>query len=972
MHELAISSPQLHDQGSHLSAPPTPSENQAYQQLHRPRPPNYPQEDQVHDKLSHGEHANTQARHLSILPDARTNSVRKRTSRFGLAGFFGRSKGDDGQNRPNKLHAQLEEDGYLSKVEEKDADAVSQKQTAAFPEVIDALPAIQHEDMSLRHKPSKQSLKTKASFKRETEAKTISSWDPPPLFQVYPQAIKYATLKVPLLSAESILRHSLARQSAPDALAGSPTGDGHALRDQKERKLRRNPATDALSKIEWTKRIFVLVTAGYLLQYAGEGPYNRLPEKIMPLTIESAAFASDVIPGQPYVLQISQVLDEKGTVDKEISRSMLKKLGLRSEIRRSTSTFLLVLESPEEMSSWLAAVRKEVQAMGGKDHEPHCVAKTHDDTVENAPLRQRPSQRYLIKREPNKFHDVSLRSPSDAVSSNDLEVHERPLNKIDASSYFATKRQSLATQCSADSRAASNTSASINQAYLDDLRESPRESYASTDAKTCSTSPDNSPRVSPNIVHSEVPEIPLEHKEQRPLRSTYPGAKHTRMQALQDVQGQHQGLSHLERCNAELKHHPSTSKPQPRRTSSPPAPNFSVPSFSKRYSTASTASPVPHAISKAYARPTDTRQESSLPSTKGQSCSTNSWSSAIPSDVHYRHRPTYKASKKILKSEADPFLTPPPPSSSVDVGVSKDGEQRFSRRYSSLQYSSGVSPVLLSQSPSPHPPPTAALPPLPTEKLSLQRASPNPPPSTPLPPLPVKSAQRYSMFPPSLGQKTLPGPRASSSHSEPSAAPEGQPNFKADRDLTDATASSKQSNEPTSPAIGPASDAGPGQRAGRPSKLRFLDPQNQSQATGREVRNDATVDAPPQPSPSLDFLTTFDEEGLTPSTDGSPPKPSREPPPPPTPPKQGQVRLTGRRTSPRIGREPPPVYSPAKSPKSRISVSSSAEGYFDGAAPHPFIPPIRVSERKFRGSLDGPWNPGYGAPQRTFLDLSVS
>ena len=42
-------------------------------------------------------------------------------------------------------------------------------------------------------------------------------------------------------------------------------------------------------------------------------------------------------------------------------------------------------------------------------------------------------------------------------------------------------------------------------------------------------------------------------------------------------------------------------------------------------------------------------------------------------------------------------------------------------------------------------------------------------------------------------------------------------------------------------------------------------------------------------------------------------------------------------------------------------------------SPHPFIPPIRLSHSREKGSFDGPWNKEYGSGVRgTFLDLGAA
>src|SRR5690606_3098351 len=120
---------------------------------------------------------------------------------------------------------------------------------------------------------------------------SLAAWDPPPLFQAYPQAIRHAQLPACTHSAEAVLRMSDKRIVRDDLQ--SALDDTNRVTDR--RKKHRRNLSDAL---EWTTKIYVLVTSGYLLQYAGEGSFDRLPERMLHLGKDSAAFASDVIPGR--------------------------------------------------------------------------------------------------------------------------------------------------------------------------------------------------------------------------------------------------------------------------------------------------------------------------------------------------------------------------------------------------------------------------------------------------------------------------------------------------------------------------------------------------------------------------------------------------------------------------------------------------------------------------------------------------
>ncbi|KAJ9636795.1 hypothetical protein H2199_007789 [Coniosporium tulheliwenetii] len=156
--------------------------------------------------------------------------------------------------------------------------------------------------------------------------------------------------------------------------------------------------------IELPTKLYILVTSGYVLQYAGEGPSDRLPEKILQLGKDSAAFASDLIPGRHWVLQISQAANEDGTATANHSRSLLARLRFGNQtVRRAVTSFLLVMEGPEEMESWLTVVRQQIELLGGMkcNSEPGSRPPTSDS--KGPKLQEKPSHRYLVHRDPNRM-----------------------------------------------------------------------------------------------------------------------------------------------------------------------------------------------------------------------------------------------------------------------------------------------------------------------------------------------------------------------------------------------------------------------------------------------------------------------------------------------------------------------------------------------------------------------------------------
>ncbi|CAF9911884.1 hypothetical protein IMSHALPRED_010613 [Imshaugia aleurites] len=959
------------------------------------------------DPVSNPKRSSHWNKHNSIVPDSVPPNLKRRTSRFGLSSLFSRSKSSAIEVVQEKLGVQRECDESAETQMSATTPGLEKNDSQPLSSERQTLPDNDTPAAPLRNRASKTALRS--TFRREMTSRGSTAWDPPPLFQAYPQAVRHATLRAPTLSAETILRLNAERSSSSNQRVESYTPDFGAMKPPKEKKLKRPTALDVLLKGDWTDKTFVLVTSGYFLQYAGQGPSDRLPEKIMPLSKDSAAFASDAIPGKPYVLQISQVSDEEGTLDTEASRSMFKSLGLRSQMKRSTSSFLLVFESPEDLSGWMIAVRKEIQAMGGKEYRPDEFRKPAEvDSIQE--LHQRPSQRYLVKRDPNRFAPIPDSVPSITYTDNASSPEPQAVGPADPAS---VDRQSMATEQSVDSHTTSNTAESINQVHLNRLKESPRQSYASTAGITTPSSRDSSPGPSPVNLHADISQWVPNLKERRQTTSMYHGLVRSSVQQLTSPNKDRRDSTISP--PAPSSHRIPKFTPQQQRTPSPAAPNFSVPSFSKRYSfsNSSPASSSSCTTSKPQTPPESLLHASSSPSVINEEEEVTGGRASIIRDFQHLQIPSPGVSNALCPSTS----TPPPSAGSCGPPSSSEGSRPFSRRFSSLEYSRGISPIqLASQSPSPHPPPTTALPAIPGTNLA-SRSSFIKPPLSPLPPLPGAEQPRASSTtptPPTALPTLLPATPSSrtfiapSPSPPPTALPETErartdfsypPPTRALPALPDVSSASRASALPSPPRTPPyqstarrssrdsvtpqakaSTSIAPKIEAPRESSLIQKPTTQESTKTeptrARRLRRPVSMQVRSETSgkyatpPQTAFKTTFDLENITPPPTESlpsPPRPTRNAPPPPS---EQRPQLAMCKSSPRIGREPPPV-SALPSPRSRISVLSPATNYFDEAAPHPFIPPIKVSERKFRGSLDGPWNPAYGAPPRTFLDLGA-
>lgn len=364
-----------------------------------------------------------------------------------------------------------------------------------------------------------QKLKFKEPVKPSIRERKPGSFDPPPLFQAYPQSMKDGMLELSMLSAETVQQKSKSRN------AGGGLGDGKAeisaddtaSMDTKRSTMMhlKHVANGSVTHVELPKKIFVLVTAGYLFQYSETGPSDRLPERMLHLGKDSAAFACDLVPGKHYVLQVSQAVDRDGIVVIN-SGSLLSKLGIRTAAaKRMTSNFLLVMPDAREMESWMTAIRREIEAMGGTKMQLYDTPRVRATLSDSVDLRKTPSQshRYKVQRDPIMVTPVAtpmeiptpvLNIPakpepdvSDTATIDGIEIEASKLTEEEPQPRARTRSPSDAPSVS------SSVAASVDQQHLDDLRSSgsnkrfSKASQAPTVATTVSNSRANSLTGSP-------------------------------------------------------------------------------------------------------------------------------------------------------------------------------------------------------------------------------------------------------------------------------------------------------------------------------------------------------------------------------------------------------------------------------------------------------------------------------------------
>ncbi|KAJ6782337.1 hypothetical protein PWT90_05822 [Aphanocladium album] len=408
----------------------------------------------------------------------------------------------------------------------------------------------------------------KSSFQDMASHESLAAWEMPQLFKAFPQTIRQATLPAVTMSTEMVLRLHEKSISAAAATEQLSLEEGHPG-DKSKKKHGKNPS---LSNLQWTTKIYLLTTSGHLLQYAGTGNYDRFPEKVLKLSHTSAAFVTDSIPGKHWVLQVSSTTEPDAAILANESKSILSKLSMLASEKRETANILMVFDSPDDMDSWMATLRGEIEKLGGK-------RKMSETGVPERPSIPRHTTRTMVVRDSARFSSVSPSRSRGSFIDGD--------NTLKASDFHHSREQSL------DDISTTNSVVSQDGRQLESLRDSNgnRLSFASADRRTVITSAASSPERSP--IAETFPRSSTETCDSQDYthRSKHADAKHrpdasviaSRRSTMQaaglfiDVTSSNRNSQHEEDPFV-LK--PSDALESP--SSGPITPNFSVPQSSNR------------------------------------------------------------------------------------------------------------------------------------------------------------------------------------------------------------------------------------------------------------------------------------------------------------------------------------------------------------------------------------------------------
>ena len=585
-----------------------------------------------------------------------------------------------------------------------------------------------------------------ASTRKERPQRSMMTWDPLPLFQAYSQAVKHSTLPAPTVSADAILRIDKQLQSRRKSDLGvlDSLSQGVALpfddgSPEDNRKLKRGaPGTVSL---HWTTKIFVLTASGFLLQYAGSGHHDRLPEKIMQLTSDSAAFASDAIPGKHWVLQVSTSLTEASMASATPSKSVFSKLAHRNESKRCAMNFLLVMESAEDMDSWLVSVRKEIQSLGGQSYRPDEIArKDPADVIQR--LQQKPSRRFLIQRTP----DASLDRGDVSPKATPQEATDLPIQGTSHS--VCTHRPYLWHNDTGLIDASKSTLRPAGPSYQPE--QGPRGLLPAFRDVSKITPPESPPadRSAPaSLLKWELPSN---------FTPSFSGIG-MGLASGNDLDPRRESMSSVPSLSSQGRSHRSLSE-----HSDAPAPNFSVPTFSQRFTRSARSGSIvtpPTSSGNTYRGTSPVSPVQETPPGKDRSgagelptiVTSTSWvamNDASEAESAVAGDPSEWEDAEELQPAATPSFTEPHPKRLSSLGnryhtllegpsedATPEEQDHFlsdlpsPRRHSAMEHppcNTSNKAERLSHLPPPHPPPTTALPPIPSKSSPCSTGSTSP------------------------------------------------------------------------------------------------------------------------------------------------------------------------------------------------------------------------------------------------------
>ncbi|KIV84107.1 hypothetical protein PV11_06080 [Exophiala sideris] len=260
----------------------------------------------------------------------------------------------------------------------KSQDKVPRYVAETFPSHPSVQPLEQQGSTTSLGKRSRSTTWSKGSrTSKQQRPRNVISSDPPPLFHAYTQAKLHAILDIPCTFTEALLRSGHVRRNSISSETPSRSSLENLISPSAAEALgishKRNWSSSSVCSL--SQKLFILTTSGYVLQYSADGQNDRLPEKILELGADSVAFASDAIPGKHWVLQISHDGHSEHMASQHNKSGWTKWSFKSADNKKVMNDLLLVFDDAKSLRDWLAAVRKEIEHLGGSEYR----SESHDE-----------------------------------------------------------------------------------------------------------------------------------------------------------------------------------------------------------------------------------------------------------------------------------------------------------------------------------------------------------------------------------------------------------------------------------------------------------------------------------------------------------------------------------------------------------------------------------------------------------------
>jgi len=296
--------------------------------------------------------------------------------------------------------------------------------------------------------------------------------DPPPFAQVRGQSLLNATLESPVSYWEK-------PKSRRPSLSPGVVASRDVIEATIEVKRSHRRTDSGQSCCSTRSKTFFLVNGAYIMQYDGDSEGDALPEKILVLDKDSVACVCDAVPGHPWVLQIvGGTIDD--TTQAQTLRPSWSRLSLRqTDKKRAVNLLLLIFDESEDLRTWLHAIRKEVEHLGG-------TACGHDIEADHQSWKDDLTKKFAAGGNPDSDSD-------NTATSCRLSPFSSPL-KLNVSGHPSTCSK-VRPQSTESANSSKNTSIS-----LDRLRDS-GTSYSCTSTFATSSAGGSPPSTSPDCEH---------------------------------------------------------------------------------------------------------------------------------------------------------------------------------------------------------------------------------------------------------------------------------------------------------------------------------------------------------------------------------------------------------------------------------------------------------------------------------------